>query len=267
MSDFNVAVSQGLGFRVPLSEQEANTGFARIVVLGVRLSATAAASAAMVEELISSHQFSPKGFSLVPQGTPTNNTEKQRHRIFRQRSVRRPRVLHGGGPARIRSVLGGSVAEPDRRPAAGRCARHRLPGVADSAERRSDRRPRSPRDEHGALSIDARLLAEELDVAGRHARSGAADPRFLHAARDWTRSAPGNPRRQPAIRRASHERHVTVEVPDTGTARSRRSFFSTRSRCTSGSFTPCSRHSRSGGAGSRPKLCSSENREAIRRRC
>lgn len=76
MSDFDTAVAQGLGFRIPLSPQEASAGFARIVVLGVRLSATSAESAAMLEELFGNHQFSPKGFSLVPQGTPTNNTER-----------------------------------------------------------------------------------------------------------------------------------------------------------------------------------------------
>jgi hypothetical protein len=30
----------------------------------------------MLEELITNHQFGPKGFSLVPQGTPSNNTER-----------------------------------------------------------------------------------------------------------------------------------------------------------------------------------------------
>jgi hypothetical protein len=76
MSDFDAAVAQGLGFRVPLSEQEAIGGFARIVVLGLRLSASAEHGGAMLEELIASHSFSPEGFSLVPQGTPTNNTER-----------------------------------------------------------------------------------------------------------------------------------------------------------------------------------------------
>ncbi len=75
MSNFNVAVAQGLAFRVPLSADEARNGFARIIVLGLRLSATPEHSATSLAELIASHQFSPKGFSLVPQGSPTNNTE------------------------------------------------------------------------------------------------------------------------------------------------------------------------------------------------
>ena len=39
------------------------------------LSADATKSATLLEELLDSHQFSPKGLSILPQGTPTNNTE------------------------------------------------------------------------------------------------------------------------------------------------------------------------------------------------
>ncbi len=76
MSDFDKAVEQGMGFRVRLTDEEARNGFAKIFVLGVLLSADAKDSAAILEELIDNHQFSPKGFSIVPQGTPTNNTER-----------------------------------------------------------------------------------------------------------------------------------------------------------------------------------------------
>ncbi|SOD22615.1 hypothetical protein [Nitrosomonas ureae] len=75
MSDFDKAVEQGMGFRIALTEEEAANGFERILVLGVFLSADASDSAKILEELIDNHQFSLKGFSLVPQGTPTNNTE------------------------------------------------------------------------------------------------------------------------------------------------------------------------------------------------
>lgn len=77
MSDFDKAVAQGMGFRVRLTEEEARNGFAKVFVLGVLLSAGAQESAALLEELIDNHQFSPKGFSIVPQGTPTNNTERE----------------------------------------------------------------------------------------------------------------------------------------------------------------------------------------------
>ena len=76
MSDFDKAVSLGMGFRIDLSDAEARDGFAKIVTLGVFLSADANESAGLLEELIDNHQFGPKGFSLVRQGTPTNNTER-----------------------------------------------------------------------------------------------------------------------------------------------------------------------------------------------
>jgi predicted nucleic acid-binding Zn-ribbon protein len=76
LTNFDAAITKGLGFRVPLTEEQANTGFAHIAVLGLRLSANAEQSAGMLEELITDHQYSPKGFSLVSQGTPTNNTER-----------------------------------------------------------------------------------------------------------------------------------------------------------------------------------------------
>jgi hypothetical protein len=74
-SDFDRAVSVGLGFRIPLVGQQVTQGFDRILVLGVTVSASEAESQAMVEELIENHHYSPKGFSIVPQGAPTNNTD------------------------------------------------------------------------------------------------------------------------------------------------------------------------------------------------
>ena len=76
MSDFDKAVNLGMGFRINLSAEEASGGFTKIVALGVFLSADANESAGLLEELIDNHQFGPKGFSLVRQGTPTNNTER-----------------------------------------------------------------------------------------------------------------------------------------------------------------------------------------------
>src|SRR5262249_37844744 len=76
MSDFDKAVDLGMGFRINLSAEEARNGFTRIVALGVFLSANANETAGLLEELIDNHQFGQKGFSLVRQGTPTNNTER-----------------------------------------------------------------------------------------------------------------------------------------------------------------------------------------------
>src|SRR5690606_6749012 len=58
-----------------LDDIQARRGFDRLFVLGVRLSADIATSRAQLEQLIQHHQRSRKGFSLLPQGAPTNNVE------------------------------------------------------------------------------------------------------------------------------------------------------------------------------------------------
>ena len=73
--DFEAAVAAGLAVRIPLEPQWLRTGFDRVIALGLKLSADASASAALVEGLIESHRYSG-GFDIVPQGTPTNNTER-----------------------------------------------------------------------------------------------------------------------------------------------------------------------------------------------
>jgi uncharacterized coiled-coil DUF342 family protein len=74
-SNFDKAVEKGMGFRIPLNADEAARGFDKILVLGVYSSAGDAESKAEIEELIDNHHYSPKGLSLIKQGTPTNNTE------------------------------------------------------------------------------------------------------------------------------------------------------------------------------------------------
>jgi hypothetical protein len=76
MSDFEAAVEKGLGLKVPLTPAQATNGFERVFVIGVRLSAHPEKNATDLEELFQHHLFSRSGFALVPQGTPTNNTEE-----------------------------------------------------------------------------------------------------------------------------------------------------------------------------------------------
>jgi hypothetical protein len=75
MVDFDRAVEVGMGFRVDLSLEDRRRGFDQLLVLGVRLSADADAGQEMLETLFQHHEAGNSGFSLVPQGTPTNNTE------------------------------------------------------------------------------------------------------------------------------------------------------------------------------------------------
>jgi hypothetical protein len=75
MFDFDTAVAAGMGFRVPLTVEQAARGFDRIVVLGVRLRASADDGRKDFEELLRGHSFSRSGFELLAQGSPTNNAE------------------------------------------------------------------------------------------------------------------------------------------------------------------------------------------------
>lgn len=73
--DFDEAVRRGMGFRVPLNESQSR-GFDRLFVLGVRMSADAARGTKDLKELFLNHHFGKSGFALLPQGSPTNNTEE-----------------------------------------------------------------------------------------------------------------------------------------------------------------------------------------------
>ena len=75
-SDFDKAVQLGMGFKIPLTSAQASGGFDKILVLGLYLSADETEGKHALEELIDNHHYSPKGFSIVLQGTPTNNTEQ-----------------------------------------------------------------------------------------------------------------------------------------------------------------------------------------------
>ncbi len=73
--DFDEAVDKGMGFKVNLTERNLPAAFSRLFVLGIRLSGDADEGADELSELIAHHQSSRKGFSLLPQGRPTNNTD------------------------------------------------------------------------------------------------------------------------------------------------------------------------------------------------
>ena len=75
MVDFDEAVRRGMGFRVTLTPEQSR-GFDRLFVLGVRLSADAARGTTDLQTLFLNHHFGKSGFTLLPQGSPTNNTEE-----------------------------------------------------------------------------------------------------------------------------------------------------------------------------------------------
>lgn len=74
MTDFDVAVTRGMGISIRLDSIEAENGFDELFVLGVR-GLSAAATQALVEQLLDNHHYSQDGLGFLPLGTPTNNTE------------------------------------------------------------------------------------------------------------------------------------------------------------------------------------------------
>ncbi|THD66447.1 hypothetical protein E7Z59_11615 [Robertkochia marina] len=75
--DFEEAVRIGMGFKVNLSHEEYDQGFDRLLVLGAKVANDEITSKEAVEELFKHHHFGASGFSIVPQGAPTNNTEEE----------------------------------------------------------------------------------------------------------------------------------------------------------------------------------------------
>ena len=72
--DFDAAVRAGMGLKIDLNAQQAQSGFDRLIVLGVELSSSDADAQAALEQLFQHHHNGRSGLSLVPQGTPTHNT-------------------------------------------------------------------------------------------------------------------------------------------------------------------------------------------------
>ena len=75
--DFTRAQAAGMAVTIPLTAAQATPGtggFDRILVFGVKSSLDPNETATLVEQLFDAHHYT-RGLALVPQGTPTNNTE------------------------------------------------------------------------------------------------------------------------------------------------------------------------------------------------
>lgn len=75
--NFDEAVNMGLGFRVDLSKSQYSKGFSKLFVLGIKMGANQDEGQILLEKLLKNHQFGDRTFSILPQGTPTNNTDDQ----------------------------------------------------------------------------------------------------------------------------------------------------------------------------------------------
>ncbi len=80
VAKFELAVEKGLGFKLNLDKQDplgATLGYDQLLVVGLKNTADENDGKKLVENLIQNHHYSRNGFSLLKQGTPTNNTEEQ----------------------------------------------------------------------------------------------------------------------------------------------------------------------------------------------
>ncbi|GAA4368105.1 hypothetical protein GCM10023088_16690 [Actinomadura verrucosospora] len=74
LTDFGRAVTLGMGLRIPLTPQIRN-GLDRLLVFGLRERSGPEQTAVQLADLITRQLRSPSGYGLLPQGTPTNNSE------------------------------------------------------------------------------------------------------------------------------------------------------------------------------------------------
>jgi hypothetical protein len=74
--DFAAAQAVGMAFEMPIDPADVQLGFDRLLVFGVKPSATPAANAGSLASLLDNHHYT-RGLGFVKQGTPTNNTSDQ----------------------------------------------------------------------------------------------------------------------------------------------------------------------------------------------
>ena len=73
--DFDRAIAIGLGVKISITGDEHQRGFDRLVVVGIRISSDASTGASLLADLVRDHRYGA-GFELIPQGTPTNHTDR-----------------------------------------------------------------------------------------------------------------------------------------------------------------------------------------------
>jgi hypothetical protein len=74
--DFDAAHAVGMAFEMPIEPSEIELGFDRLLVFGVKPSASPDVNASSLGELFENHHYT-RGLAFVKQGTPTNNTSGQ----------------------------------------------------------------------------------------------------------------------------------------------------------------------------------------------
>lgn len=76
MTDFGEAEAKGMALRLTLTPEEAERGFDELFVLGLS-NGDAGDGEARLSAMLEAHHYAAQGLSLLPVGTPTNNTEDE----------------------------------------------------------------------------------------------------------------------------------------------------------------------------------------------
>ena len=75
MTDFDSALEAGMGFRIDLTPRQAAQGFDRLYIVGLRLASDHESGRIELAQLLRDQLRSQAGLAILPQGTPTNNTD------------------------------------------------------------------------------------------------------------------------------------------------------------------------------------------------
>jgi hypothetical protein len=202
LADFDAAVRAGMAFRVDLRATEARDGFDRICVTGVSLSPDPAEGRTRLERFITHRLRSNADFALVPQGTPTNNTEEEASGFSRR-----------ADPERVFDAVTGpglfaTTADPRFR-SDGQWLAEAL-GVDPQLIARSRLRgwgpEHRPGDAHGALARDDRVLPLGAPEPGHRPRDHRGNPRPLHCPRRRRRADTCDQHREAALRDPAGDR-------------------------------------------------------------
>ena len=79
MVEFDAGVKVGMATRVPLTPQQDQQGFDRLIALGVKPTIDSSAGATRLSALLAAHRFTD-GLEVAAPGMPTNNTSEEQAR-------------------------------------------------------------------------------------------------------------------------------------------------------------------------------------------
>ena len=187
MIDFDAAEAKGMALRIPLTDEQARCGFERLVVVGIKASLDAEASARRLAGLLDAHHYT-NGLAIVPQNVATNNTADASSG-YTSSAAARPAATPSNWATRwcrpgptVRLRRGRSVWRP--------------PCFLTSAMPNGTEQGLRTVREHGAVGDSGQSAHETAAGRGR----SELPARTFHRLRPGAWAVAGIPRRQPAVR-------------------------------------------------------------------